>query len=90
MNCCGRHDVTTNDWKGLASLTSPPDLAYQETLMANVAEIRLAKGDRGIFQDIFLSLESHRPAKSEKDVLDDVAKHFGLPAERAKWPDILC
>lgn len=36
-----------------------------------------------------MSLESHRPAKSEKDILDEVAERFGLPAKRNEWPDIL-
>ncbi|MDX6576890.1 MAG: hypothetical protein QOE96_2843 [Blastocatellia bacterium] len=57
--------------------------------MSDAAEIRLTKSDREIFQDIFLSLESHRPAKSENDILDEVARHFGLPAERKVWPDTL-
>jgi hypothetical protein len=55
--------------------------------VSDAAEIRITKGDREIFQDIFLSLESHRPAKSEKDILDEVARHFGLPTERKVSPD---
>src|SRR2546430_16976646 len=64
-------------------------LIHKETVMSDAAEIRLTKGDREIFQDIFRSLESHRPAKSEKDILDDMAERFGLPTERESWPGIL-
>lgn len=57
--------------------------------MSDAAEIRVAKSDREVFQQILLSLESHRQAKAEKDVLEKVQERFGLPSEREEWPDIL-
>jgi hypothetical protein len=53
------------------------------------ASIRESKGDWQIFHDIFLSLESTRTSKSEKDILDEVQKEFGLPVDRKSWPDVL-
>jgi hypothetical protein len=51
--------------------------------------IRESESERQIFHDIFLSLESKRTAKSEKDILDAVQEKFGLPGDRKSWPDVL-
>jgi hypothetical protein len=53
------------------------------------AELRVTSEPRDIFAAVLNSLESHRPAKAEHDVLDALRERFALPVERAAWPDVL-
>lgn len=51
--------------------------------------IRVTEGDQAIFQEVLRSLESHHPAKAEKDILEHIREHFGLPRDIMLWPKSL-
>src|SRR5580765_6923888 len=53
------------------------------------SKIRIASGDRAIFQEVLTSLEGHRPSKSEKDILDKIRERFDLSDNVNEWPDVL-
>jgi hypothetical protein len=42
-----------------------------------------------IFRMVLRSLESHRPAKAETDLLDMIRERYGLKADPERWPDQL-
>lgn len=58
-------------------------------LMNASAPIRITGDPLSVFEDVLRSLESHRPSKAERDILDEIQERFQLPRNRKKWPSLL-
>ncbi len=54
--------------------------------MDRPASIRITEDPESVFEEVLRSLESHRPAKAERDILDKIQERFGLLEKPGDWP----
>jgi hypothetical protein len=52
-------------------------------------DLRVTEDPVEIFGMVLKSLEAHRAAKAERDILDDVREHFSLSKRWKRWPEEL-